>query len=480
MSTYGSRDRNGFVVPTTYTLNGKTVPSNNGSTKYYTLVDSVTGEITIKSPTVAGAALGANSDRTIGTIPKDGTFKPQPGSATTTEVQYFTSAQGQKSVKNQAVITAQKAGAQNAQQLIFPNTALPGAGLGQSDPPAKKSSDPASSKSGSGATADPATKAIDDKGIDALNANIKGADPALKKITSGEALYYPLNYNRTDDMLKIEIFKYQKSGLGGDDVKKFQLNTMTDRLGNKESTELVRTIYLPAANQSGITDSLTVGWGAGELNPLTAQFARVALNTMNVADGGFKAASQTLLNGLIDVADNFKDAPEMKSFIANYFTEQAVQTTGLLSRTAGAAINNNVELLFTGVQLRDFTLTYRMTPREPAEATRIKEIIRAFKVSMTPALSDSGLFLMAPCVYKLSYVNFAQTGSSGGPHPYLNRFKACALKGFNVNYTPDGSYMTYAEGSSMTQYELQFSFGEIDPIYRDDYEKGEGTSGMGY
>jgi len=128
MATYGSRDRNPFRVPKTYDLNGKPVPSNNGNTGYYTLVDSGTGEITVKSPRVGGAVVGASGDRTVGTIPKDGVFKPELGSATTNEVQYFTSAQGQKDVKNHAVITAQKAGldSQKSKQLIFPNTATPG------------------------------------------------------------------------------------------------------------------------------------------------------------------------------------------------------------------------------------------------------------------------------------------------------------------------------------------------------------------
>ena len=117
MTVYGSRDRNPFQVPKEYEINGVKTPSNNGDKKYYTLVDSSTGQITVKSPTPAGALFGSDSDNTIGTISKDGTFKPSLGVANVNETKYFSSAAGQGAVKNHAVITAQKAGAQNAQQF---------------------------------------------------------------------------------------------------------------------------------------------------------------------------------------------------------------------------------------------------------------------------------------------------------------------------------------------------------------------------
>ena len=44
-----------------------------------------------------------------------------------------------------------------------------------------------------------------------------------------------------------------------------------------------------------------------------------------------------------------------------------------------------------------------------------------------------------------------------------------AMTSFNVNYTPDGSYMTYGDGS-LTQYDVQMAFGEIEPIYADEYD----------
>lgn len=98
---------------------------------------------------------------------------------------------------------------------------------------------------------------------------------------------------------------------------------------------------------------------------------------------------------------------------------------------------------------------------------------------MAPSLSNSQLFLLAPNVFKISYVYTGDGSQNNGNHPYLNRIKVAALRDIAVNYTPDGNYMTYQDGS-MTQYELNLTFGEIDPVYENDYEFDEGLVGTGW
>ena len=114
-----------------------------------------------------------------------------------------------------------------------------------------------------------------------------------------------------------------------------------------------------------------------------------------------------------------------------------------------------------------------MTPRDKAEALECKKIIRMFKKSMAPKLKGGALFLYTPNVFFIDFKYKSQD------HPFLNRIKPCALTNFGVNYTPDGAYATYADGSPVA-YNLQFSFSEIEPIYDKDYESGEGAKGMGF
>ena len=77
--------------------------------------------------------------------------------------------------------------------------------------------------------------------------------------------------------------------------------------------------------------------------------------------------------------------------------------------------------------------------------------------------SPNKLFLKTPNVFKLKYCYMNRDN-----HPYLNKIKTCALSSFTVDYTPDGSYSTYEDGS-MTSYNVGMTFNELNPIYEDDY-----------
>ena len=124
-----------------------------------------------------------------------------------------------------------------------------------------------------------------------------------------------------------------------------------------------------------------------------------------------------------------------------------------------------MELLFRWPQLRTFSLTWKMSPRDYEESQMIKNIIRMFKQSMAVKRSKSQLFLKSPNTYKLEYLT-----AGGRDHSFLPKIKECALTGCNINYTPDGNYQTY-EDSSMVAYEMTLNFNELEPIYHDDYYK---------
>lgn len=301
--------------------------------------------------------------------------------------------------------------------------------------------------------------------------------PPTKLYNGGKPMRYPINSQEgvVSDYIQIQLIEYKKSGLS--EEGKLGPARIDERIVS--SSDIFATVFLPI--QSGIIDNCSVDWGQGGLNPITAKFANAAYGTIAASAGGGMEGLQAFGSQIMDVVKEMKDAtPELRQLIVNYFTEQAVNTPGLLSRTLGGAINNNLELLFNGPTLRSFTFSFRLTPRSAEESTVIKEIIRMFKTEMHPALSESELFLLAPNLFKIKYKqNIARTKATE-EHPYLNRIKVCALKDFSVNYTPDGSYMTYAEDGSMTSYDLSMTFAEINPIYKQDYEDGEGTFGMGW
>ena len=190
---------------------------------------------------------------------------------------------------------------------------------------------------------------------------------------------------------------------------------------------------------------------------------------MNAILGGAGAGVDAAKKELTKATAGNKDL--LAAIIAAKGTEQAVGVNGLLSRAFGVELNPNLELLFNSPELREFSFSFKMTPRSKGEAQIVRSIIRTFKQSMSVKRSESVLLLKSPHTFRISYL------TSNTEHPYLNRFKECALTNCSVNYTPDGSYMSYddssPDGRSMTAYELSLSFSELEPIFDDDYDDGK-------
>jgi hypothetical protein len=343
-------------------------------------------------------------------------------------------------------------------------------------------------------TAQPGANSNPNVGAASTSTSTSGISTAAQNISNINIGNRQNNYDKTflaypedrmggngGDFIKFEILNYQKSGL---------INRNTLQLGSqalpgmeyRDTGKPLTTICLPI--QSGISEGMSVDWGGGELNPVTGAFANLAFQTMAKADASanpFEGMYQGFTQSGAELGRFLKNANnsgEAKAFFVNYFTEQAVKTQGLLSRTLGAAVNNNLELLFNGPMLRNFSFNFKLTPRNPTESQTIRTMIRYFKMSMAPSLSTAQLFLLAPNVFKISYI-YTGKGELSENHPFLNRIKVAALRDISVNYTPDGNYMTY-QGGSMTQYDISLSFGEIDPIYENDYLLNEGLTGTGW
>ena len=453
MTVYGSRDRNPFNVPKEYEINGVKTPSNIGNVRYYTLVDSSTGEITIKTPTISGAVGGSGLDRTIGTIPKDGVFKPVVGSTTSEETKYFNSAVGQKGVKNHGVITAQKAGAQNAQQLIFPNSATPGAGQGQNAPIPGVAPGAPGANQGSTVAAGPAESGK------AAGGTKTGAN------SFGDFVYPEGIRNSKQDVIKFTMLEYKPSGTGAT-----QSAGKSDRGstagGNFKERTILGSVVLPIPNN--ISDTNSMDWGSNSMNALEAGLAAAAFTGIT---GGIGKGVETLGSGFQAGADD----PATKRAIGAAFAGAAVggNSAAILSRADGAVINPNLELLFNGPQLRPFNFTFKLAAREKRESEQIINILNFFKRGSSAIKTESNLFLKAPHTFSIQYLHMGQGGKD---HPFIGRIKECALQSITTSYTPEGQYATFNDGV-MVSYQITMQFSELEPIFNSDYE---GLSGIGY
>ena len=261
------------------------------------------------------------------------------------------------------------------------------------------------------------------------------------------------------DFLKIDMMKYQPRQLGAQEEGVGSSLTINDREQNRKS---IGTVILPIPG--GIQDSQQVQWGSDSMTPMQIAMSNVALAGITQGMGAMVDAGG---NALTEATASGED---VKKALANTLAGQAAGAGKLLTRTTGAVMNPNMDLLFNSPNMRNFSFQFRLAPRDKKEAMKVVQIIRFFKQGMAAIRSKSRLFLKSPHTFRLAYKHKSEEGASWGKndHPYLNKFKECALGGFTVNYTPDGQYATYEDGV-MASYQISMNFQEIEPVYNDDY-----------
>ena len=255
---------------------------------------------------------------------------------------------------------------------------------------------------------------------------------------------------------------------------KIDTNFSNNQRAFQRKTKKVRgSVTLPIV--TGIGDRTEVDWQGQTLNPLQSAGAAIALDVFNRATSEKNGA-----NALVDAGVNAltqakallatgKVGDDVRSGINVWLAQKAVGAQGLLSRTTGAIVNPNLEMLFSGPKLRNFGFTFRLSARDVDEAGQVRKILRFFKQGMSVKTSSSNVFLKAPNIFKIKYQTFNTEGDEI-THPSLNIFKTCALTSCDVQYTPDGNYMTYEDPHrTLTSYQLSLSFSELDPIFDSDY-----------
>ena len=286
--------------------------------------------------------------------------------------------------------------------------------------------------------------------------NTRESFPGIGGVAS--ALTYPLSLRDSkQDKMQFNMLKYEPSlpdGVGGSGFG------VRDRTKNAPQNVIGR-VFLPIPG--GITDTTGASWGEGEMSALQAAAAQIALQGIEKGLAGAAGAAKEQID---KVAGNSAD---VKTALQNTIAGDAAGVQGLLTRTTGAVLNPNLELLFQKPTLRPFDFTFKMSARSAPEAEEIIRIIRFFKQGMAPIRSASNLFIKSPHTFQIRYIH------DGGDHPFLNKFKECALKNMTVNYTPEGNYATFRDGK-MISYQITMSFQELVPVFNDEYPEDNDTS----
>lgn len=284
-------------------------------------------------------------------------------------------------------------------------------------------------------------------------------------------LRYP--YERmesTQDYIQFSVIEYKRNGLTGGPVGTGQANRGTEVFKKALNADILGTVTLPVPSQIG--DNNGADYSSGNLN-----FLQQA--GLNIASSGIEGRFQESFDTLKSLYGDILQGQQNNNLVTNTFANKAINAFGgnvnlnqVLVRSNGSIINPNMELLFSGPKLRTFTFAFKFTPRFSKEAEEVKQIIRAFKKHSSPRTGGQKNFLKSPDIFQIRYLS-----EGGQNHQFLNRFKLCALTNMEVNYTGDGVYATYDDGTPVSSI-MRLTFNELTPVYNEDYNQSVG--GVGY
>ena len=174
--------------------------------------------------------------------------------------------------------------------------------------------------------------------------------------------------------------------------------------------------------------------------------------------------------------------------------------------TQGIVLNPNAEILYDSPELREIGFTYKLVPRNVEEGEIIKEIVKAFRLASLPqwggaekgetfqltsnnsktitAGSGAGRFTDGDSREEESFDFFSQENFMRVPHlckftfmkggnvnRNMQQFKPCAIRKVAINYTSDGTYATYHDGTPVAT-ELTLNFLESKILFQSDVKAG--------
>ena len=250
----------------------------------------------------------------------------------------------------------------------------------------------------------------------------------------------------------------KKSDPGIINVKDY--NDMQDMEKAKGYNNVV--LYMP----EDVSTGFRAQWGGKNLT----NFASGVLSAAG-ADGFDKLKrSGDALAGAIGNVSYIAGAQAISKFISATSGDQ-ISNDDVFGAISGAILNPNTELLFSGVDMRNFVLNFKLVPRDEKEASMVNSIVAHFKKASLPSRvpdkifgNDSSIkrnFIGAPKLVRVSFM------SGENEHPYLPRYKMCALTQVDVNYTPDGVYSTY-EGGQPVAIQMSLNFQETKIVFADE------------
>lgn len=244
-----------------------------------------------------------------------------------------------------------------------------------------------------------------------------------------------------------------------------------------------------ASSSSGLTSSGTsiilympedveVQYGASWQDTNLTNIAKGALAGFGgAADEDLGASIGNMVSAATVATDNFlTQGTSVANAISSALSAAnfgSLTVNDIFAASTGQILNPNTEVLYKGPKMRNFSLTFKMAPKDTTEAGKIKQILTTFKKSILPGYGGAGdakkqSFVKVPKIVDVTFMN------GGRPSPWVTQFKPSVITDLDISYTPDGAWATYRDGSPVAT-KITIRFQETKMVYADEIKDNGGS-----
>ena len=208
------------------------------------------------------------------------------------------------------------------------------------------------------------------------------------------------------------------------------------------SAKIDASVSLPIPNN--LTDTYNVKVGPYELG-VTGALALDTLGGTGRADlmADAKKAFSAGSEGVVDTGDAVSTAGSTfkvaSAFMGRNVLDKLPGAGGIntaIDMRTGNTVNPHVALKFDGVDLKQHTFNWQLSPRSEAEARQLKDLLQFVKARMLPAYALNGESSVSRAL--LPYPNLVDIFFTGIDQNYFYYLKPVMINTFTTDFTPQG------------------------------------------
>jgi hypothetical protein len=153
------------------------------------------------------------------------------------------------------------------------------------------------------------------------------------------------------------------------------------------------------------------------------------------------------------------------------------QITAAVQQITGLAPNPNPSQMFTGMELRQFNMSWVFMPRNKTESSNVTKIIKTLKQLSLPSTQTQNVAAILKYPY-MCQVNFYPWDNPYGSNEWgwgpesIIRMKRCFISSVNVNYAPSNVPAFFEGTHQPTTIMVSVALREMEYFLSDDWSDG--------